>query len=85
MNQAVIGIPYPTQTAPDRFETLKHCCEVLTASLINGYALGLKAHVTQVREGSEIGRDSRVDREEGNLRALKSTVGKKAKWKPERA
>ena len=85
MKWSVIGIPDPTQTATDKFETLEHCCEVLTDSIIKGKATYLRAHDTQTREGREAGRDRRVDREEGELRALKATVGKKANWKMKRA
>ena len=35
VKRAGIGISYPTHTAPDKFEMSEHCCEVLTASLIN--------------------------------------------------
>ena len=64
MNQARIGIPDPIQTTPDTFETSKHCCEVLTASLNNIKALDLREHATQLREGSDAGQERRVDREE---------------------
>ena len=56
VKRAGIGIPDPTQTAPANFETPEHCCEVLTASLLNGEALDLRAHATQVKEGRDAGR-----------------------------
>ena len=46
MNQADIGIPDPTQTAPTKFEMLDKCCEVLTQSLLNREALDLRENVT---------------------------------------
>ena len=44
----------------------------------------LHTHTTQVREGRDEGW-FRVGREEGDLRALKETVGKKTKRNLERA
>ena len=41
--------------------------------------MDLREQITQVRDGHEAGRERRVDREEGYLRDLKSTLGNKAK------
>ena len=41
--------------------------------------MDISAHTTQVNGGNEVGQKRIVDRVEGGLRALKSTVGKKAK------
>ena len=79
MKRAGIGIPDPTQTILANFETSENCCEVLTASLLNGEALDLREHATQVREGRKAGRGRRVDMEERELWYLKATEGKKAK------
>ena len=62
---------------------LEHFCEVLTASLLSREALDLREHTTQSKEGCVARRERRVDREEGGLRALNATFGKKAKHKLE--
>ena len=71
MNREDIEIQDPTQTALANFEMLENRCEVLTASLINGEALDIRVITTQVREGGNAGHKRRVDREEGDMRALK--------------
>ena len=78
MNRSGIGIPDPIKTSPTNFETLEHCCEVLTASLIDGEALDLRAHSTKMKEGRESGRElgleRRVDRKERDLRVPNETL-----------
>ena len=81
VKQAGIGIPDPNQTVPTNFETLEHCYEILTPSTTNGEALNLRAHTSQVRKGRDVGMDSRVNRDEGDLRALKITFGNNSKRK----
>ena len=79
MKRARIGILYPSHTAPANFEMLEHFCEVITASLINGEALNIRAHAPQVDYGREVGQEMGMGRKEGETRALKSNVGKKVK------
>ena len=56
-----IGISYPTQTAPSNFKMLKHCCEVLTDSMINGEVLEARSHVNQMRKCYKVGKDREVN------------------------
>ena len=79
MKRAGIGIPYPTQTSPTNFYMLDQCCEVLTASLLNGEALDIRTYNTQVREGNEAGQERRLDRDEGGVKSLQETIDKKTK------
>ena len=81
-NWAVIGILDPTQSTPTNFEISEHFCGVSTDSLINGEALDIRAQVTQVREGREVGR---LDKEEGDLRPLKENIFIEAKLIMEQA
>ena len=74
-----IGIPYPTQTAPENFEMAEHCCEVLPDSLLNREAMDFISHSTQVKEGREAGQERRADRKEEELRDLKENSDKKVK------
>ena len=49
VKRKVIGIPDPTQTTPDNFEMVEHCCEILTDSLLNIEAMDIISHTTQVK------------------------------------
>ena len=79
MKRSGIGITDPKQTTPAIFETSEHCCEVFTTSMINEEAMDLRTNSTQVREVCDVGHERRVDSEEGYLRDLQETVGKKEK------
>ena len=50
VNQAVIRIPDPTQTAPANFEVLDHCCEILSVSLLSIEALDIMSHTPKFLE-----------------------------------
>ena len=41
VNWVGIGIPYPTQNAPNNLNNLEECCEVLTPYITNGEELEL--------------------------------------------
>ena len=58
-----IGIPDPTQTSPENFDTSDHCYDVLTASMISGEELDTRKHENQVREGRNAVQERRVHRE----------------------
>ena len=58
-----IGIPDPNQTSLANFYMSNKYCEFLTASLINRETMYLRLHYTQVKEGCEAGKGSRVDME----------------------
>ena len=83
--QAGIGIPDLTQTTIYNFYMLEHCCEVLTAFLINWEVTDIRKHVTWLRGSREAGWDSRVNIKEGGLKTLYETVVNKAKRKLQRA
>ena len=49
VKRVVIGITDPTANSLANFDILKHCFEVLVASLLNVEALDLRSRVDQVR------------------------------------
>ena len=44
VRRAGIGIPYLTRTAPANVETSEHCCEILSALLLNREAMDLRGN-----------------------------------------